>query len=136
MNPFEFVNSINDKKTHFGEFNQYYEASYKPFLVNRHLSYFPDTVFSAQDMNVNWHLPHKMQYEFLYNEVRPKRRFKKWPPARTTPEDVGIVRDYFGVNPQRAREYLELLTSDQLLEIKERLDRGGDEREKKKNKRK
>lgn len=134
MNPFEFVNSICDKGTHFSHFNRYYDSAYKPFIVNRHLSFFPDTIFLAQDMNVNWHLPHKMQYEYYFNSVRSKKRFKKWPPTKKAPEDVKIVQDYYKINTRRAREYLDLMSIDDLLEIKRRLDTGGEEQVKKNRK--
>ena len=125
MNPFEFIDSICTKKSHFPEFNRYYDSAYNPFVTNRHLSYFPDTIFLAQDMNLNWQIPRKMQYEYYYTSVRPKRRFKRWPPQRRTPEEVQLVSAFYGVNYRRAREYVNILSDEEISRIRSEMSEGG-----------
>ena len=43
MNPFEFVNAINYTKKNI-MIDDITEKAYAPYMVNRQLSYFPDTV--------------------------------------------------------------------------------------------
>ena len=50
MNPFDFVNSINNGK--YVMDNDAKEQAYTPFLVNRALSYFPDTIAAANRANM------------------------------------------------------------------------------------
>ena len=59
MNPFDFVNDINfGKKDIMTDSNnpELAESTYNPFLTNRALSYFPDTIQFANMMNNNSHI--------------------------------------------------------------------------------
>ena len=78
MNPFDFLNTINKTKVNLIDENPDNEQNYKAFVVNRSLSYFPDTVFMSNEMNRLHHVDSKMQYDFLINIVRTKKRFSKW----------------------------------------------------------
>ena len=53
MKPFDFVNSINVSKDNLIEKDPNCEKDYVPFLTNRALSYFPDTVISTSIENIN-----------------------------------------------------------------------------------
>ncbi len=120
-NPFDFTNSINQSKTDLmrGTANdQLAEKSYSPFLTNRALSYHNDTVFYANEMNTRHFLDNLLQYDFLLNTVRPKKRFAKWS-KKDKDSDVAIVREYYGYNETKARQALTILTDDQLNVIKE-----------------
>ena len=63
MNPFDFVNSVNYTKVDI--MNDDVEKSYLPFIINRQLSYFPDTVAVANEMNRYHQLDNKLQFHFL-----------------------------------------------------------------------
>ena len=81
MNPFDFVDSINFSKKDLmrgTENDQLAEKSYNAWLINSALSYFPDTIQYANVMNGNHHLDNKLQYQYLINIVRPKKRYSKW----------------------------------------------------------
>ena len=77
------------------------EQNYKAFVVNRSLSYFPDTVFMSNEMNRLHHVDSKMQYDFLINIVRTKKRFSKWdkPEQRV---DLDCIKEW-SVNQKRNR---------------------------------
>ena len=50
----DFLNSINHTKDDlFSDDDEYAEKLYQGFVVNRSLSYFPDTVFHANEMNID-----------------------------------------------------------------------------------
>jgi len=121
VNPFDFTNSINQTKQDLmrGTANdKLAEKSYSPFLTNRALSYHNDTVFYANEMNTRHFLDNLLQYDFLLNTVRPKKRFAKWS-KKDKDSDVAIVREYYGYNELKARQALTILTDDQLNAIKE-----------------
>jgi len=127
VNPFDFTNSINQTKKDLmrGTANdKIAEKSYSPFLTNRALSYHNDTVFYANEMNTRHHLDNLLQYDFLLNIIRPKKRFAKWS-KKDNDGDVLIVKEYFGYNDTKARQALAILTPEQLTQIKITLQKGG-----------
>ena len=123
MNPFEFVNDINFGKSNI-MVDDITEKAYNAFMVNRGLSYFNDTVLMANEMNLNAHLDNRLQFDFLINIVRKKRRFSKWAKAQTN-SDVEVVKDYYGYSNEKARQILPLLTSEQIDDLKKKVYRGG-----------
>jgi hypothetical protein len=126
MNPFEFVNSINSTKVNLMDQDEDTEAKYNSFLVNRSLSYFPETVIMSNEMNRLHHLDSKLQYDFLINIVRKKKRFSKWdkPEERT---DIECVKQYFGYSESKAKQVVGLLSESQITTIKSKVSRGGRE---------
>ena len=127
MNPFDFVNDINLGKKDIitnSDNPELAEKTYNPYLTNKSLSYFPDTVQYANMMNMNSHLDHLLQYSFLINIVRKRKRFSKWY-KNTSDEDLQAVIDYYGYSVNKAKEVLKLLDDEQLVTIKTKLMRGG-----------
>ncbi len=100
------------------------ESEYLPFVVNRCLSYFPDTIFQANEMNGNHGLEHKLQFDYLLHSVKKRKRFSPWLKAEK-PEDLDAVKKYYGYSNRRAVEALGLLTPEQIERIKHLLDTGG-----------
>jgi hypothetical protein len=125
--PFDYVNSINFTKQNMmrgTENDELAEKGYDPFLSNKSLSYFQDTVLLANEMNLRYELPRKLQYEFLLNTVRPKKRFSKWQKADRSKE-ISIIQEYFGYSREKAEIAVEVLTDDELDMLKAKLQKGG-----------
>lgn len=123
MNPFDFVNSINYSKKDIMETPED-ENSYTPFVVNRSLSYFADTVGIANEMNIKHHLDNRLQYQFLINIIRKRKRFSKW----IKPEienDIDVVKEYYGYSNEKSRQILSLLTPSQIDIIRNKVNKGG-----------
>ena len=123
MNPFEYLNSINDTKKDI-MVDDLAENAYIPFTVNRSLSYFQDTTVIANEMNRFAHIDKKLQYHFLINIIRKRKRFSKW----LKPEienDIEVVKEYYGYSNDKARQVLALLSSVQINELKEKVNKGG-----------
>jgi hypothetical protein len=123
MNPFEYLNSINDTKKDI-MVDDLAEKAYNPFMVNRGLSYFQDTVLMANEMNIQHHLDNRMQYDFLRLLIRKRKRFSKWNKPETS-ADIDAVKEYYGYSNEKASQVLSLLTKDQLTTIKKKLYKGG-----------
>ena len=123
MNPFQFVNEITfGKKDVMVDPDM--EKKYVPFMVNRSLSYFTDTVHMANEMNKYHHLDKKLQFQFLLNIVRKKKRFSKWVKP-TTDSNVDVIKEYYGYSNEKAIQILPLLSADQLNIIKNKVNKGG-----------
>ena len=127
MNPFDFVTDINLGKKDIitnSDNPELAERTYNPYLTNKSLSYFPDTVQYANLMNMHSDLDNIMQYSFLLNIVRKRKRFSKWHKA-TDDEDLQAVIDYYGYSVKKAKEALKILGDEQLVSIKEKMSKGG-----------
>jgi len=123
MNPFEYLNAINSTKKDI-MVDDIAEKQYNSFMVNRGLSYFYDTALLANEMNQRHHLDNRLQFDFLINIVRKKKRFSKWTKVQQN-EDVEVIKQYYGYSNQKARQIHSLLTSEQIDELKKKVYRGG-----------
>jgi hypothetical protein len=123
MNPFEYLNSINYSKQDI-IVDDITEKSYNAFMVNRSLSYFQDTVFFANEMNLQHHLDKKLQFHFLINIVRKRKRFSKWDKPELV-SDIDVVKEYYGYSNEKARQALTLLSPSQIEEIRKKVSKGG-----------
>jgi len=123
LSPFDFLNSINMTKKDLME-DPDTEKQYVPFVVNRSLSYFPDTVAIANEMNKYHHLNAKLQYHFLINIVRKRKRFSKWIKSDLE-NNIEKVKEYYGYSMDKARQVMPLLSTDQLNIIINKVDKGG-----------
>ena len=122
-NPFQYLNAINDTKQDL-MVDDMAEKSYNSFMVNRGLSYFKDTVLFANEMNRHHHLDSRLQFDFLINIIRKRKRFSKWIKPDTL-SDVEVVKEYYGYSNQKARQVLTLLTSEQINDLKKKVYKGG-----------
>ena len=123
MNPFEFVNAINYTKKNI-MIDDITEKAYAPYMVNRQLSYFPDTVLAANEMNRNHHLDNRLQFDFFINIIRKRKRFSKWYKPETI-SDLDAVKKYYGYSNEKARQVLTLLNPEHINELKRKVTTGG-----------
>ena len=123
LSPFEFVTSINDSKKDI-MVDDIAERSYSSFMTNRSLSYFHDTVQFANLMNQYHHLDNKLQYHFLINIIRKRKRFSKWIKPDLD-SDIEVVKQYYGYSNEKAKQVLSLLSPGQIKTIKEKVSKGG-----------
>lgn len=123
LSPFDYLNSINYNKKDI-MIDDIAEKQYASYVVNRSLSYFPDTVCIANEMNRYHHLDQKLQYHFLINIVRKRKRFSKWIKPDLD-SDIEVVKEYYGYSNEKARQVYTLLTSEQINELRKKVDKGG-----------
>ena len=123
MNPFEFANAINYPKKNI-MVDDITEKAYAPYMINRQLSYFPDTVLAANEMNKNHHIDNRLQFDFFINIIRRRKRFSKWfKPEQIS--DLDVVKKYYGYSNEKARQVLTLLSTEQINELKNKVAKGG-----------
>jgi len=122
-NPFDFIKSISSTKKDIME----NEKDYNAFMVNRGLSYFPDTVIYANEMNKFHHLDNRLQYLFLINITRKRNRFSKWNKSIES-ENINAIKKYYNYSNEKARDVLPLLSNANLKTIKGRINHGGIQR--------
>jgi len=88
------------------------------------LGSFTDSILFANEMNKNSHLPKKLQYDFLINTLKPRKRFTPWVKKQTL-EELELVKQYFGYSQDKALQALRILTKHELDEIRKALNKGG-----------
>jgi len=126
MGPFDFIKAINESKDVMKN-DPFAEKDYIPFLVNRGLSFFQDTILQVNEMNRNHFLDNKLQFDFLINNIRSRKRWSKWlKPDKI--DNLEIVKTYFGFGNEKAKEALEVLSNEDIKEIKSKLAKGGVEK--------
>jgi hypothetical protein len=126
MKPFDFVNSINFTKKNLmrgSDNDELSEKSYAPFLTNKSLSYFTDTLLYANEMNRMHFLDNKLQYEFFLNSIRKKKRFAKWAKADKN-DDLVMISEYYQISLSKAKEAIRILTPEQLSTIRNKMEQG------------
>ena len=101
-----------------------WEKKYPPFIINKGLSYFSDTVMYANEMNRLHHATKHMQFSFYLNSIKSRKRFSKWLKSSKI-KDQDVVKQHFGYSNKKAQEALSLMTKKQIDYIKERLYKGG-----------
>lgn len=119
MNPFDYVNSVSLNKKNLmrgSENDELSEKEYVPYLCNKALSYFTDTILYSNEMNKYSFIDNKMQYEYLFNSIRPNKRYSKWV-KREEGKEVQAISKYFKVNYRQAEEYKKLLSLDAIKSI-------------------
>lgn len=124
MSPFEFIAAINETKKDLFEDPQA-DKDYSPFMINRGLSYFSDTVLYANEMNRYSTIPKDWQFYFLLNTITKKKRFSKWVKKDAETKSLNLVKEYYQYSSERAKEALNVLSPAQLAMIEEKLNKGG-----------
>ena len=127
MGPFDFIKAINTSKNVMKNGDLLTEKDYIPFLVNRGLSFFHDTIIQVNEMNRLHFLDNKLQFDYLLNNIRPRKRWSKWlKPDKI--DNLELVKEYFGFGNEKAKEALEVLTNENIEDIKSKLAKGGMEK--------
>ena len=121
----DYLPAINHtKKNLMNSDDPMWEKKYPAFMVNKVLSGFQDTVMLCNEMNRNHFLDRDMQFQFLLNSIRQKKRFTPFLKASKI-KDIECVKEYYGYSNEKAKSALDILTNEQLKLIKERLYKGG-----------
>jgi hypothetical protein len=124
MSPFDYINAINFTKQNLFEDPQA-NKDYNAWIVNKGLSYFPDTLLYANEMNRHYGIPKDWQFSFLLNSITKKKRFSKWSKKETISESLRLVKEYYGYSNEKAKQALSVLSDEQLAMIEQKLYKGG-----------
>ena len=121
----DYLNSINfTKKDLMKSDDKDWVKKYPAFIVNKILSGFQDTIMLVNEVNRNHFLDKDMQYQFLLNSIRSKKRFSPFLRANKL-KDIEVVKEFYGYSNEKAKSALDILTKDQLKLIKQKLYKGG-----------
>jgi hypothetical protein len=114
LSPWDWIYIINFK-TYEGQ-PITTENGFSVYIILQHMSSFSDTIFISQTLNELSILPIELQFWFLYNSITKRKRFSKWIKRDSSPELKSIM-SYYNCNIQRAAEYLDRLTKEEIIDI-------------------
>ena len=121
----EYLNAINfTKKDLMDSDDELWKKKYPAFIVNKLLSAFSDTIMLVNEMNRNHFVDKDMQFQFLLNSIRSKKRFSPFLRANKL-KNIECVKEYYGYSNDKAKSALDILTKDEIKLIKEKLYKGG-----------
>jgi hypothetical protein len=120
----DWLNSINQTKENLIDEDPSLEKEYPPYIINRCFSGHLDSVLFSNEMNRYHFLAKKLQYDFLLNSLRKKKRFSPWL-RKDTIKDLDYVKRYYGYSNEKAKQALRILTEEQLTFIKSKFETGG-----------
>lgn len=116
MNVFTFIDIISYKKADIDDIDVHIQKEYVPFVVNKHFSLFPDTIFHANLINSYSFLSKKTQYEYLKHALRKRKRYTKWHKKQNN-QQLNDICEYYNCSKRKAKEYENVLTPSQLARI-------------------
>ena len=120
----DYLNSINFSKDYLMDEDPGWEKNYPTYVINKCMAHHLDTIMFANEMNIHSHIDKRLQYDFLINIVRPRKRFSPWGKKQKV-KDLDLVKKYYGYSSDKAIQALRILTPKQLDYIKEKLNKGG-----------
>jgi hypothetical protein len=123
----EYLKAINQSKEPLMDTeDKMWEKKYLPYVVNRCVYPFMDTILLVNEMNQYPGLDNKLQFHFLINSIRSKKRFAPW--LKTSKiENLELIKEYFGYSDQKAKDVLNVLTDEDITSIQKKLNKGGNE---------
>ena len=120
-----YLNAINyEKKNLMDTDDEMWEKKYPSYVVNRCLAPFTDTIMLVNEMNKLHHLDKKLQFDFLLNSIRTRKRFAPWLKEEKI-DNLECVKEYYGYSNEKAKSALKILNDEQIKTIKDSLNKGG-----------
>jgi hypothetical protein len=121
----EYLNAINvSKEPLLDSEDEMWEKKYAPFIVNKCVAPFPDTILLVNEVNQYHHLDKKLQFDFLLNSLRTRKRYTPWLKAKKL-KNLEYVKEYYGYSNEKAKAALDILNDEQISAIKIKLNKGG-----------
>ena len=121
----DYLKTINETKENLMDGDDpMWEKKYSSFIINKCLAPFNDTIMLVNEINQRHHLDSKLQYDFLLNSIRSRKRYAPWVKASKL-KDLEYVKEYYGYSNEKAKSALTILDNEQINAIKDSLNKGG-----------
>ena len=121
----DYLNAINTTKEPLMDTaDEQWVKKYYPFIINKCLAPFQDTILLVNEINQFHHLDKKLQFDFLINSLRSRKRYAPWMKAKKL-KNLEYVKEYYGYNNEKAKVALDILDDEQISAIKQKMNKGG-----------
>lgn len=120
-NPFDYVKDILGNKTDIirnAENPAEMADDYAPFIANKALSFYIDLIMFANEMNLNSSLPKDMQFNYLLNTVKSKKRpYSPWV-NKSKSATIDLIQELYSFNSKKAEAAANIITDVQVKVLK------------------
>lgn len=123
VSPFDLAHDLTTRERYDSDVSEM--KSYTKFLLNRTLSYHPDLIAYANEMNVHTDVSNKLHYDYMHHSIDKKRRSKKYWAKSKKYEHLEMVKEYFNYSNQKALSALSVLSDSDIETIKNLMNKGG-----------
>ena len=121
----DYLSAINQtKEPLLDSEDEQWTKKYPPFIINKCVAPFPDTILLVNEITQLHHVDKKLQFDFLLNSLRARSRYAPWLKAKKL-KDIEYVKEFYGYGNAKAKSALDLLSDEELSAIKQRLNKGG-----------
>jgi len=121
----DYLNAINHTKEKLLDSDdETWKKKYPPYIVNKCLAPHNDTIMLVNEINMRHHLDKKLQFDFLLNSIRKRKRFEPYVRSGKI-KDIEYVKEYYGYSNEKAKTALKILTKEQITTIRKKLNKGG-----------
>ena len=120
---FDFVKSVSYTKNDLME-EGLEEKEYKPFLVNKSLSYHQDSIHFANEMNIRHGSQNRLQYLFFLNTLRKRQRFSQWSKPYVS-KKLEVIKEYYQISTKQAKDYISIFSDSDVRKMKKGMKTGG-----------
>ena len=121
----DYLNAITHTKEPLMDTeDEQWERKYPPYIVNKCVAPFQDTIMLVNEINQFHHLDKKLQFDFLINSLRPRKRYTPWVKAMKL-ENLEYVKEFYGYDNEKAKVALDILNDKQISAIKQKMNKGG-----------
>ena len=123
VSPFDLAHDLTTRERYDSDVSEM--KSYTKFLLNRTLSYHPDLIAYANEMNIHIDVSDKLHYDYMHHSIDKKRRSKKYWAKSKKYEYLEMVKEYFNYSNQKALSALSVLSDNDIETIKNLMNKGG-----------
>ena len=123
VSPFDLAHDLTTRERYDSDVSEM--KSYTKFLLNRTLSYHPDLIAYANEMNVHTDVSNKLHYDYMHHSIDKKRRSKKYWAKSKKYEHLEMVKEYFNYSNQKALSALSVLSDSDIETIENLMNKGG-----------
>ena len=123
VSPFDLAHDLTTRERYDSDVSEM--KSYTKFLLNRTLSYHPDLIAYANEMNIHIDVSDKLHYDYMHHSIDKKRRSKKYWAKSKKYEHLEMVKEYFNYSNQKALSALSVLSDSDIEAIKNLMNKGG-----------
>lgn len=121
---FDWLTDLNSGKEYL--FNDQTHVDFVPFMINRGMSQNVETVMLANELNKHCLCSKEMVHDFYFYILSKKKRFGKWAKQATDNKvELELLMTHYSINRKRAIEYLAMLSSEDIANIKKQYEVGG-----------
>lgn len=124
---FKFVEAVSKSKKDLikdAEIPEDMEKEYNPYITNKAFSFYVDTILHANEMNCKHWVFKDAQFRYYLGALRPRFRKTEWFKAKKD-ADLDNIQQYFQCNRTVAKQYMRVLSNENLQVINNKVSKGG-----------